>query len=302
MLATVAGSELWQWRRWAKEQIQRLGPELTSDLETELDWLLQEVASLDLLALRLETYRDQPAIHLKYSLAALTQLWQQRLQNRQPLQHLLGIAPWRHFVLQVTPEVLIPRPETELLIDLAVGATQTDQALETGHWADLGTGSGAIALGLATAFPKATIHAVDWSAEAVAIATQNTQQLGLQNRIQFYQGSWLTPLDAFKGQLSGIISNPPYIPSAMVSDLQPEVAWHEPHLALDGGTDGLNALRQIITGAASYLCPGGVLLLEMMAGQDQAVVDLLHQQGRYSQIQIHPDFAGIARFAQAYRQ
>jgi release factor glutamine methyltransferase len=300
-LNTASGSEIWRWRQWAREQLQPLDSELSSDLEAELDWLLQEVAGLDRLALRLETYRDQKKIVLERPLAALTQLWQQRLQ-RKPLQQLLGVAPWRHFVLKVTPDVLIPRPETESLIDLAVGAAQGHEILQTGHWADLGTGSGAIALGLATAFPQVRVHAVDWSGEAIAIATQNTQTLDLQARIQFYQGSWLAPLAALKGQLSGIISNPPYIPSAMVPELQPEVAWHEPHLALDGGEDGLDALRHIIAEAPQYLNSGGVLLLEMMAGQDRLVRELLEQQRQYCQIQIHLDGAGIARFVEAYRQ
>ncbi|MGB7414968.1 MAG: peptide chain release factor N(5)-glutamine methyltransferase [Thermosynechococcaceae cyanobacterium] len=296
----ISGLELWQWRQWAKQQIKFLKPESSSDLETELDFLLQEVAHLDRLALRLETYRDQEKIELKRSLPSLTKLWQQRLYERRPLQHLLGIADWRHFQLHVTPAVLIPRPETESLIDLAVA--HTDESQQVGHWADLGTGSGAVALGLATAFPQATIHAVDWSAEAVAIATQNTQSLNLQDRVTFYQGSWLAPLIALSGQLSGIVSNPPYIPSAMIPELQPEVALHEPHLALDGGVDGLDALRQIIAAAPQYLRPGGLLLLEMMTGQDQAVKALLKQQGDYEKIQIYADLAGIDRFARAYRR
>ncbi|MGF1600689.1 MAG: peptide chain release factor N(5)-glutamine methyltransferase [Thermosynechococcaceae cyanobacterium] len=296
----ISGLELWQWRQWAKQQIGAIRPESSSDLETELDFLLKEVAHLDRLALRLETYRDQEQIELQRSLTALTTLWQQRLHEQRPLQQLLGVASWRHFQLRVTPAVLIPRPETESLIDLAVA--HSDPSHQGGDWADLGTGSGAIALGLAMAFPKAKIHAVDWSAEAVAIATQNTQSLNLQNRVTFYQGSWLAPLTALNGQLSGIVSNPPYIPSAMITELQPEVTLHEPHLALDGGTDGLDALRHIIATAPQYLRPRGLLLLEMMAGQDQAVKALLKQQGDYEEIQIYPDLAGIDRFARTYRR
>ncbi|MEO0373652.1 MAG: peptide chain release factor N(5)-glutamine methyltransferase, partial [Cyanobacteria bacterium P01_A01_bin.17] len=290
---TASGAEIWHWQQWAKDQLQPLESEFRSDLEAELDWLLQEVAGLDRLALRLETYRTRKEIVLERSLASLTQLWKQRLLRRQPLQQLLGLAPWRDFVLQVTPDVLIPRPETELLIDLAIAAMRDHKILERGHWADLGTGSGAIALGLAMALPQVQVHAVDWSRDAVAIATQNTQTLDLQDRIQFYQGSWLAPLDLLEGQLSGIISNPPYIPSTMVPELQPEVAWHEPHLALDGGEDGLDSLLHIIAEAPQYLCSGGLLLLEMMAGQDRQVSNLLHQQGQYCDIQIHSDFAGI---------
>jgi release factor glutamine methyltransferase len=296
----TSGADLWQWRQWARQQIQAMRPESSSDLEIELDLLLQETAHLDRLALRLETYRDQAVIELQRSLSSLTELWQQRLYEQKPLQQLLGVASWRHFQLQVTPAVLIPRPETESLIDLAV--EHTDHAFQSGPWADLGTGSGAIAFGLATALPQATIHAVDWSAEALAIATQNAQALNLEHRIHFYQGTWLAPLTFLNGQLNGIVSNPPYIPSAMVAELQPEVALHEPLLALDGGPDGLDALRHIIRTAPHALRSGGLLLVEMMAGQDQEVSALLHRQGDYTRIQIHPDLAGLNRFARAYRR
>jgi release factor glutamine methyltransferase len=190
------------------------------------------------------------------------------------------------------------------LIDLAVDAVKNSSTpqLTEGHWADLGTGSGAIAFGLAEAFKAATIHAVDRSAEALAIAQLNAQQLSLQDRIHFYQGSWWEPLDALKGQLSGMVSNPPYIPSNWIPQLQPEVANHEPHLALDGGGDGLDCIRQLIETSPDYLRSGGIWLIEMMAGQADTVAQLLHQQGSYCHIQIFSDLAGIDRFALAYRR
>ena len=102
--------------------------------------------------------------------------------------------------------------------------------------------------------------------------------------------------------MNGIVSNPPYIPSQIVSGgLQPEVAQHEPHLALDGGADGLDCIRQIVNKAPDYLQPGGILLFEMMAGQAPLVRQLLNSQGSYQKISIHPDLAGIERFALAYR-
>jgi release factor glutamine methyltransferase len=216
---------------------------------------------------------------------------------------LAGVTPWRHFSLSVSPAVLIPRPETEYLIDLAVKAVKNSPTpqLTEGHWADLGTGSGAIALGLAEAFKAATIHAVDCSADALAVAQLNAQQLGFAQRIQFYQGSWWEPLSALKGQISGMVANPPYIPSSWIPQLQPEVANHEPHLALDGGSDGLDCIRQLIKTSPDYLRSGGVWLIEMMAGQADTVTQLLHQQGSYCHIQIISDLAGIDRFALAYR-
>lgn len=307
----VSGIELWQWWQQAREAA------IASDISPdEVDWLLQEVASLDRLALRLESFKDRKTIELSLPLPELKQLWQQRICDRLPVQYIAGVTPWRHFSLKVSPAVLIPRPETELLIDLAVEALKRGIQNKSSqcplphcpvapssipHWVDLGTGSGAIALGLAEAFPLAIVHAVDRSSDALAIAQQNAQQLGFANRIKFYQGFWFEPLEAFKGQLSGMVSNPPYIPSNIVPTLQAEVAKHEPHLALDGGADGLDCIRYLVKTAPNYLQPGGIWLIEMMAGQADAVAELLRCQGSYCDIQIHPDLAGIERFALAYR-
>jgi release factor glutamine methyltransferase len=297
-LSVVSGLELWQWRQDARQSAAKAGVPIA-----EVDWLLQEVAGLDSLALRLESFKERPQIELRYPLPVLSQLWHRRLHDRCPVQYLAGVTPWRNFFLTVSPAVLIPRPETEYLIDLAVKAVKNSPTpkLASGHWADLGTGSGAIALGLADTFQSATIHAVDCSADALATAQLNAKQLGLQERIKFYQGSWWEPLDALKGQVSGMVANPPYIPSRMLEELQPEVRHHEPHLALDGGTDGLDSIRQLITTSPDYLRPGGVWLIEMMAGQADIVAQLLHQQGSYCHIQIFSDLAGIDRFALAYR-
>ena len=325
-LSVVSSLALWQWREDARKSAVDAGVPTA-----EVDWLLQEVAGLDMLALRLEFFKGRGSdgaaslrqIELKYPLPVLSQLWHRRLHDRLPVQYLAGVTPWRHFSLRVSPAVLIPRPETEYLIDLAVAAARkelnvegsqenfqpakeqpacpTNLQLEKGHWADLGTGSGAIALGLADAFPSATIHAVDSSSDALTIAQLNAQQLGLAEKIQFYQGSWWEPLEALKGQFSGMVANPPYIPSRLIPKLQPEVRHHEPHLALDGGSDGLDCIRHLIETSPHYLRPGGVWLIEMMEGQADTVAQLLHRQGSYSQIQIFSDLAGIDRFALAYR-
>ncbi|HBB33458.1 MAG TPA: peptide chain release factor N(5)-glutamine methyltransferase [Cyanobacteria bacterium UBA8803] len=297
-LSVVSGLDLWYWRWSARKSALEAGVPVA-----EVDWLLQEVAQLDPLSLRLESFKERSQITLPYPLSVLSQLWQKRVSERCPVQYLAGVTPWRHFSLLVSPEVLIPRPETEYLIDIAMEAVKHSSTpqLELGQWADLGTGSGAIALGLADAFRGATIHAVDFSPDALAIAQVNAQRLDLAARIRFYQGSWYSPLKTLKGQLSGMVSNPPYIPSSWLEQLQPEVANHEPHLALDGGTDGLDCIRQLIEMSPDYLQLGGIWLIEMMAGQAETVAQLLHQQGSYCQIQIIPDLAGIDRFALAYR-
>ena len=292
----VSGLELWQWRTVAQRAA------IAADVPPrEVDWLLQELAGLDRLALRLESFKNWPQIQLQLPLKDLEQLWQRRLQERLPVQYIAQNAPWRQFTVTVSPAVLIPRPETECLIDLAVAAAQNIWGTQwsQGHWADLGTGSGVIALGLADALPAAIIHAVDSSPAAKAIAQMNAQKMGFTDRIHFYQGSWWEPLELLKGQFSGMVANPPYIPSSLVPQLQPEVAWHEPHLALDGGADGLDCIRQLVDTSPAFLRPGGIWLIEMMAGQAQTVTELLQNKGEYCNIKIHADLAGIERFALA---
>ncbi len=292
----VSGLELWQWVNQAKALA------IASDIpNSELDWLLLELAGLDKLALRLESFKDLPKIELKLPLSELAQLWERRLQERMPVQYLTGVAHWRNFSLKVTPAVLIPRPETELLIDLAVEAVKSSGVNPKSNWVDLGTGSGAIAIGLASELTNATIHAVDCSSAALAVARLNAENLGFESRVNFYQGLWWEPVEFLKGQVSGMVSNPPYIPSSMVLTLQPEVLKHEPHLALDGGFDGLDCIRHLVETAPDYLESGGVWLVEMMAGQATAVADMLRTHGSYGQVQIFADLAGIDRFALAYR-
>jgi release factor glutamine methyltransferase len=294
----TSGTKLSRWYEGAKKQAIPLNIPLQ-----EIDWLLQELTTLDRLSLRLNSYVNQSQIEMKTTLEELERLWQLRIQKRLPVQYLVGRVHWRDFTLKVSPDVLIPRPETEYIVDLAVEAVQKSHNpnLSCGHWADLGTGSGAIALGLAKVFPQATIHAVDVSSKALAIAQENAVNLGLAKTIKFYQGSWWLPLEGLKGKISGMVSNPPYIPSALVPSLQPEVAHHEPRLALDGGHDGLNDIRYLVKTAPLYLLSGGLWLIEMMAGQAVEVSKMLQEEGNYHQIKIFRDLAGIERFALAYR-
>jgi release factor glutamine methyltransferase len=312
----VSGLELWQWLQEVKIEA------IASDIPaTEINWLLQELAEIDRLALRLESFKDLPEIRLKIPFSDLKNLWSRRVREQVPVQYLTGIAYWRHFSLIVTPAVLIPRPETELIIDLAVAAAkrqgETESLKTKSHWVDLGTGSGVIALGLAESLTNTLIHAVDFSSAALAIAQQNADNLGLGDRIQFYQGSWWEPLESaiiepvnrattgglpLRGQISGMVSNPPYIPSSLVPNLQPEVAKHEPHLALDGGVDGLDCIRHLVATAPDYLRSGGVWLVEMRSGQAEAVVKMLESAGSYCDIGIYADLAGIERFAIAFRK
>jgi release factor glutamine methyltransferase len=271
----------------------------------ELEWLILRSTCLDKLDLRLRS----PHLANKITpeiLSNLDQLWLRRIQERSPMQYLAGSMTWRNLELQVSPAVLIPRPETELIIDI-IAESCSEKIYKTGIWADLGTGSGAIAIALAQQFPQAQVHAIDLSPEALAIAQINAiqnQQPYQQSQINFHHGNWFNPLAQLKLQqkIIGIVSNPPYIPSDEVLKLQPEVKNHEPHLALDGGTDGLESLRQLVAIAPEYLISGGFCLVEMMAGQANLVQNLLENDGRYTDIKTHLDYAGIERFIAAYRR
>lgn len=293
MSASISGQELSQWRQQAIADLAQaqLSPK-------EVDIFLQAVTDLDTLSLRLQSFREREKIPLSYSWSEITKRWQKRLQARVPLQYLLESVVWRNFTLKVSPEVLIPRPETELLIDIVGETVRGDDG---GIWVDLGTGSGAIAIGLASILTKAEIYAIDYSQTALAIAKENIIKTGFADRIILKQGSWWTPLEKWKGQISGMVSNPPYIPSAEILDLQIEVREHEPRLALDGGEDGLTALRYLVATAPDYLRSGGLWLVEMRAGQGEKVAQMLENQGNYRQIQIINDLAGFDRFVLAER-
>ena len=264
----------------------------------ELDWLLLGITDLDRLSLKFETYKTRSHIQCEWSIATLQAKWHQRIYNNVPIQYLVGCTPWRQFDLIVSDAVLIPRPETECIIDLVAEVIAKSPELATGNWVDLGTGSGAIAIALADLMPDATIYAVDTSLDALAIAKLNSEQLGNKNKnkIQFYHGNWFEPIVHLRGKLSGMVSNPPYIPSKEVFVLQPEVKDHEPHLALDGGEDGLDCLRHLVKTAPEYLVPSGLWMVEMMMGQMDMVVELLENAG-YEQIARSRDLEGIERFA-----
>jgi release factor glutamine methyltransferase len=266
----------------------------------ELEWLILRLSDLDKLDLRLRSQNITQKITPEL-LTNLDCLWQKRLRNRIPVQYLTGSVTWRDLELQVSPAVLIPRPETELIIDIVAENCQ-DEIYKNGIWVDLGTGSGAIAISLAQYFAQAQVHAVDCSEAALEIAKLNAHKN--QQQIQFHHGNWFEPLANLnlETKLAGIVSNPPYIPSLEVLNLQPEVTHHEPHLALDGGDDGLDAIRELIAIAPDYLISSGFWIVELMSGQAEIVRSLLKDNGKYTSIQIHQDYSGIERFVCANKK
>lgn len=263
----------------------------------ELNLFVTELTCLSKLDLQLGNYQNKSAIKSKVSLDELRKLWDLRITKRCPIQYLIGECHWRNFTLKVTRDVLIPRPETELIIDLALENSRNYHHLKTGNILDLGTGSGAIAIGLAAAFPDSYIYAVDKSKAALKIAQENAFKYGFEARVKFSHGSWFEPVNDLKNAFSLIVSNPPYIPSKMVLELDPEVANHEPKIALDGGKDGLKDIRYLIKNAPKFLVKDGLLILEIMAGQGKIVEEILKENYNYKNVKIESDLAGLDRFA-----
>ncbi len=296
----ILGTELYRWYRQAKKQA------IANNIDpNDVDWLLQAVTDLSSLSLRMGSFQDEAIITSLKSLPELKQLWQRRLQDRLPVQYLAETVFWRRFRLKVTPAVLIPRPETELIIEIVREVVDSNKSFffqqQEQNWVDLGTGSGAIALGLADSFPEAKIYGIDSSPAALEVAQENANALRLEDRIDFCCSNWWDKLEWLQGKVTGMISNPPYIPTAEVPKLQPEVAQHEPHSALDGGVDGLDDIRYLVESAPQYLISGGIWLVEVAIGQSDLVVELLNQQGAYYDIEIFSDFNGIERFVLAHR-
>ena len=231
----------------------------------EAEWLLCQATGLDRVGLYLNF--DKPLSDDE--LAGYRALVARR-GKREPLQHILGSQEFDGLSFAVSPAVLIPRHDTETLLEQAVL-----RAPQARHMLDIGTGSGCIAIALAKRLPEAAVTAVDLSSEALAVAQRNAEAHGAA--IEFLHGSFFEPVAGRRFDL--IVSNPPYITTAELAELQPEVRDYEPRLALDGGPDGLAAYRVIVAQAPAHLQPGGWLLLEVGAGQAGDVAELLAQAG-----------------------
>ena len=212
----------------------------------------------------------------------------QRLQ-RVPMQYITGVAAFRQLELTVTPAVLIPRPETEVLVDVAL-----ELLPESGRVLDLCCGSGAVALSLAQEAAAAEVVAADVSAAALEVAKANGQRCGLAERVEWHCGDLFAPFCGTE-PFDLIAANPPYVRHDDLAQLAPEVRDYEPHLALDGGEDGLAYYRRIAQEAADFIRPGGYLLLEVGDGQSAAVEDLLARSERLTEVQIRPDLNKIPR-------
>ncbi|KAJ0508650.1 putative peptide chain release factor N(5)-glutamine methyltransferase [Helianthus annuus] len=311
---TATLTDLKKFQTWAKTLASSVGSSFTESdngpcseiLHRELNWLIQDsVQTPDILSLNNSDSKTDTVVELRAELGDLYLLWKQRVEERRPFQYVVGCEHWRDLVLSVEEGVLIPRPETELMVDLVEGVVKERVGLKRGLWVDLGTGSGAIGIGIGRLLgDEGRVVAVDVSPVAVQVALFNVRRYGLEDKVSVKQGSWFEPLSGLEGQISGLVSNPPYIPSGHISGLQAEVGRHEPILALDGGEDGMSDLLHLCNGAASMLEPGGFFAFETN-GEDQCRFLVDHMESvhnnSFCDLRIVPDFAGVQRFVTGFR-
>mgnify|MGYP002828139164 CR=1 FL=1 len=238
---------------------------------------------------RLQLYLQFDRPFSDSELAALRPLVRRR-GLREPLAWILGERGFHALDLQVDRDVLVPRPDTETLVDAALEDIPEDSD-EPVYVADIGCGTGAVGLAVAAARPQVRLYAVDLSPQALANTKANVERLGLKDRVAVLRGDLLDPIPESR-PIDWVLSNPPYIPSADIDALMPEVSTHEPRLALDGGPDGLDIIRRLIAQAVPRVRRG--LRVELGAGQAAAVMQLLREAG-LEDVRSWADLAGIDR-------
>ena len=221
-----------------------------------------------------------------------------RRADRIPLQHLLGNTEFYGLPFHTSPDALIPRPETETLVEIVLNQLKN---CTNPRILDIGTGSGIIAIALGKSLPRSQVIATDISRKALYLASQNARLNGVADRISFFQTDLLTSF-ATPESFHAILSNPPYISSNTIDALQPEVRACDPRLALDGGCDGLDFYRKIIPTSVPLLAPGGLLGLEIGHDQARAVTQLLSRQIGLTHIATHTDLGGYPRVVLAQRR
>jgi len=213
--------------------------------------------------------------------------------NREPVAYIVGVKEFWSMDFAVAKDVLIPRPETECLVESALSLP------ELGHGPkrilELGTGSGAIILALASERQEYIYFASDRSVEAVKLALMNAKFHNLDGKVNFFTGDWLEPLKNTSQVFDMIISNPPYIKTSDIPNLQPEIYKHEPFTALDGGKDGLDSIKKIILQAHAFLVQKGILLLEIGHDQKDQIKEIIDDCGNYEDVVFKKDYSGYYR-------
>ena len=280
----VIGNNLLKWR---KKMI------LKGGRKVDFDWLLDIAAGVSWSQLQNIILNPDQYFSLEISIEEIEVIWETHLKDNTPLQYLISKCPWRDFELEVSADALIPRQETEFLIDLALRKVLN---INFGRWADLGTGSGPIAISMAKSLPNWEGHAVDISIDALELAKRNLESVAPNSNVKLSLGDWWQPLQRWWGSFDLVLSNPPYIPSNLIGDLEPVVKNHEPRIALDGGADGMSASNQIILGALNGLAKGGWLILEHHYDQSEKIIKLMKNIGM-EEVSFEKDLNGIKRYA-----
>ncbi|MFQ5536749.1 MAG: peptide chain release factor N(5)-glutamine methyltransferase [Gemmatimonadota bacterium] len=298
--ASPAGSDAGTWTvlrlmRWSGEYLEARGVERG---RLNAEHLLAHALGVSRLDLYLQFDRPLTAGELDAFRPML-----RRRARREPLQHILGTAAFRTLELKVDSRVLIPRPETEVLVE-EVLTWASERGTRSGGEGlsalDVGTGSGAIALSLAAEGPFSRVVAVDVSGDALEVARANAEAVGLASAVEFREGSLFHPL-ARGERFNVIVSNPPYVAEGDAGTLEPEVAEWEPAAALFAGPDGLEVVRAVVTEAAAWLEEGGLLALEVGMDQAPRVVEMLEDAGGYHDLRVRRDLAGRDRVVLARR-
>lgn len=250
--------------------------------------------ALNLTRIDLYLRYDQPLD--KTELARFKTLIRRRLAH-EPIAYIVGQREFWSLDFAVTRDVLIPRPETECLVEAALKMFPESRKGQTCRLLELGTGSGAVVISLATERPGFCFFALDQSVRAVRLARRNAASHQVEGIIRFFCSNWFDALNSGEPLFDMIVSNPPYIPTGVIEQLQPEIRKFEPVAALDGGSDGLCSIRHIISRAHHYLVPGGTLLLEIGHDQGDSVGQISDQCGRYEQMKLMKDYSGYDRVA-----
>ena len=232
-------------------------------------------------------------------LAAYREMIKKRVL-RVPVAQILGEKEFMGLTFKVTADTLVPRPDTEILVQTAVDRLRAMAGEEPLRFADIGTGSGAICLSVLHYLSDTVADTVDISPAARAVAEENAASLGLADRVTFHTGDLLQPLSGIS--FAAILSNPPYIPEADIAKLAPEVRLKEPHTALSGGQDGLDFYRRLANEAPAMLVPGGFTAFEVGIHQAGDVADLLKANPLIDRTEILPDYAGIDRVVVGWRK
>lgn len=232
-------------------------------------------------------------------LAAYREMIKKRVL-RVPVAQILGEKEFMGLTFKVTADTLVPRPDTEILVQAAVDRLRAMAGEEPLRFADIGTGSGAICLSVLHYLSDTVADTVDISPAARAVAEENAASLGLADRVTFHTGDLLQPLSGIS--FVAILSNPPYIPEADIATLAPEVRLKEPHTALSGGQDGLDFYRRLAEEAPAMLVPGGFTAFEVGIHQAGDVADLLKANPLIDRTEILPDYAGIDRVVVGWRK